>query len=786
MTKDKAKELENTIRKTKKSGKIGIVIALLALVFTIIAAISVLYMNGIFMSKSDRILYCLNNTFVQPTPFTKSLDFKDVFTDEFTVDINSQLKAAEMDAQLVRAKGQIQLSGMLDYNDVSFDLDLGINDKDVSLYVPKFFNKTLVYRYTEKNSGGALLGFFDDSTIEKYNESIKNIYDKSQIFGGVGEISQYYKYLHLWWATRPIEKAANKEYTMFNQTKNCKGYTVSLTKSETNELLSLIEKELMTGGSDERMAIAGAYDSLSTLLKEMGNIKVTFYLYDNKYVSGIIIRSDNANYELVVKGGSKPWMNSELFKDGNSYLAITGSMKGTEENYVVMKDGKMKYEIRYDSAADVVKVTTDKGTQYDLNWVNLGDTLQLTLNNVAIKGKSHEGQAVLTVTKGAKIKPVSAESIDVSKVGILDLVGLFFNLGKLRSTDDKTADTNGISICMVGDILTHMRLQNTCKRADGTYDYSAVFSQTKDFISARDVAIVNQEVILGGTELGITGYPEFNSPYELADDLVETGFDIICHATNHALDRSSKGLLNCLNNWRDKYPQINVLGIHDSQADQDNLTILDIKGHKIAFLNYTYGTNGIPLPSKMPYAVDLLDEKKVVAQIKEAESKAEFTVLMPHWGSEYLLTEDYNQKKWAKIFLENGVDLVIGTHPHVIEPVEMMTDDKGHQMLVYYSIGNFVNWSGSEGAGVCNRMVGGIADVMLMPTEKGLYIADAKFVPIVTDLHSKQDGVVVYFLKDYTAEQAMNNQVRNSDSTFTLDYATNLVKKVVDEKYLAW
>ena len=159
---------------------------------------------------------------------------------------------------------------------------------------------------------------------------------------------------------------------------------------------------------------------------------------------------------------------------------------------------------------------------------------------------------------------------------------------------------------------------------DGSFDFAPIFANVKEEVAAADLALVNQEVIIGGEELGISGYPAFNAPYEVADELVDTGFDVICHATNHALDKGKKGLTNCLNYWQENYPDIAVLGIHDSKGDQEEIYVAECNGMRIAILNYTYGTNGIPLPGDMPYAVDLLKESRVMEDLQRAEEMADF------------------------------------------------------------------------------------------------------------------------------------------------------------------
>ncbi len=341
-----------------------------------------------------------------------------------------------------------------------------------------------------------------------------------------------------------------------------------------------------------------------------------------------------------------------------------------------------------------------------------------------------------------------------------------------------------ISVIMVGDMLLHTPVENSAKQEDGSYDFGAIFEHTKEKIQSADLALVNQEVIIGGEELGISGYPAFNAPYAVGDALVETGFDVICHGTNHALDKGKKGLLNCLEFWEETYPDIAVLGIHDSAETQDELYIYEKDGVKIAILNYTYGTNGIAMPSDMPFAVDMLEETAVVEDIRRAEEQADFTIVCPHWGTEYELGISASQEKWTQIFLKNGVDLVLGTHPHVIEPIEWVIDEEsGQKMLVYYSLGNFVNWTSGSGEGIANRMVGGMAQITISRAESGeVYIETYDVEPLVAHLEEGMNGVTVYPLSEYTDELASANQIIKQDPDFSLQYCEALCEKVWGEE----
>ena len=361
-------------------------------------------------------------------------------------------------------------------------------------------------------------------------------------------------------------------------------------------------------------------------------------------------------------------------------------------------------------------------------------------------------------------------------------------------TGQERAEPTGepeITLVMVGDILLHTPVAESGLREDGSYDFSAVFAQMKEEIQAADLALVNQEVILGGAQLGVSGYPAFNAPYELGDALVDAGFDVILHATNHALDKGKKGIQNCLSFWQENYPDTAVLGIHDSQEAQEEIYVYEKQGIRIAILNYTYGTNGIPLPGDMPYAVDLLDRERVADDLRRAGELADFVVVCPHWGTEYTLSATREQEDWAALFAENGADLILGTHPHVIEPVGWVNGgtapdgESGQEAiapggtLVYYSLGNFVNWTSGTGAGVANRMVGGMARVTIGLDDAGEAVIKAYDVePLVCHVEQGFGGVTVYPLEEYTENKAEQNEIVKQDSSFSLEYCRQLVRDV--------
>lgn len=366
---------------------------------------------------------------------------------------------------------------------------------------------------------------------------------------------------------------------------------------------------------------------------------------------------------------------------------------------------------------------------------------------------------------------------------VLAIVCILAGSGDVSAKEIQT-DANTFSLMMVGDNLLHKPVSESGRRKNGKYNYDFLFTHIKDEAESADAAIINQEVVLGGAKLGISGYPSFNGRYEVGDAIAKAGFNVVLHATNHSLDKGAAGIKNCLKFWRKKHPDIKVTGMNESAKAQNKITYIKKKGICVAILNYTYGTNGIRMPESMPYAVNMLTKKKVARDVRKAKKKADFIVVCPHWGTEYNTGIDASQKRWAKYFLKIGVDLVIGTHPHVIEPVKWMKGKGGRKMLVYYSLGNFVNSTSRRGAGVARQFYGGMAKVNLRRNADGkVVISKAKFVPLIT--HKKANGkITTYKVADYTKKMAAKNRISRCDSGFSFKRMKAFFRKIVGKRFL--
>lgn len=342
-----------------------------------------------------------------------------------------------------------------------------------------------------------------------------------------------------------------------------------------------------------------------------------------------------------------------------------------------------------------------------------------------------------------------------------------------------------INIKMVGDMLMHTGVSDSGLMEDGTYNYDHLFTHVKEDIQSADIAIVNQEVILGGTELGISGYPTFNAAYEVGDALVNAGFNVVLHATNHTIDKGATGVDNCINYWKTNHPEIGVLGINQTAEDVNNIYVYEQGDIKVAILNYTYGTNGIALPTGREYIVNLLDEERIVNDLKKANELADFVIVCPHWGPEYKHEpwnepgSIYDQVGWAQLMADNGADLIIGAHPHVIQPVEWIEGANGNKTLCYWSLGNFV--SNQDKA---PRMVGAMADITIENNEAGqVYIKDYGVIPLVTQKLFGRGAITTYKLSDYTEELASQNGILKNDAAFSLQYCKDLCRQVFGDLY---
>lgn len=347
-------------------------------------------------------------------------------------------------------------------------------------------------------------------------------------------------------------------------------------------------------------------------------------------------------------------------------------------------------------------------------------------------------------------------------------------------------EKNDISLCMVGDILIHRNLSNYAyNNKTKKYNFDYMFEYIEKYIKEYDMKIANDEVLIAGKNFGIRDFPRFNTPFELADSIVKAGFNIILKASNHVNDLGEKALISDLNNWKKKYPNVIVTGSYLSENDYEKITYFIKNDIKIALLNYCYGSN---VKLKNNYTMNKIEINKIKNDINKAKKEgAEFIIVFPHWGTEYVLKENKFQKYWAKVFFKLGVDLVIGTHPHVIQPVKYIKDSKTNRiMYIFYSIGNFINATALRGKDIFLRFLGGMAHVIIGRNKNNkVIVKDIKFIPLITHMFDRYKKTSTFKVKDYNKSMAEKNYVGiEFDNTYSYDNMIDIFKKVVNPHFL--
>lgn len=322
---------------------------------------------------------------------------------------------------------------------------------------------------------------------------------------------------------------------------------------------------------------------------------------------------------------------------------------------------------------------------------------------------------------------------------ITSIISVHGRIKKQKSVDGKTVKIDSVvnevdvpddvtfTLAVIGDIMCHNTQYTDAQNADGSYDFSYVFDDIKDELSAADYTVGNLETTFAGRERGYSSYPEFNSPETLGDAIKEAGIDLVCTANNHSLDTRYSGIESTI----DYLDQIGLVhtGTYKSQEAQDTTTIVDIKGLKVAFLAFTYGTNGIPVQEGREYCINLISDDFIVDRINLAkEQNPDIIICFMHWGEEYQLTPNEEQQHLASLLFLNGVDIILGSHPHVLQTMELNRKENESDDFVIYSLGNFV--SGQVKENTRDSII-----LNLQITKKGtgeVKIDYAKYTPIYT------------------------------------------------------
>lgn len=334
----------------------------------------------------------------------------------------------------------------------------------------------------------------------------------------------------------------------------------------------------------------------------------------------------------------------------------------------------------------------------------------------------------------------------------------------------------GDNITYVGNV---MEARENAVDGGREHNFKPTYEYVLPKIESADIAFINQETVMCGEGYPISYYPTFNSPQDLGYDVAEMGFDVVNIATNHMLDMGAKGLARTIEFWKNM--DCLMIGGYENEADYNTVRILETDGIKIAFLSYNYGTNGISKPASSQLVIPFINDEDIAAHIGDAKQQADLVFVSMHWGDEGAFKPNSEQKRLAQLIADCGADVIIGTHPHVIQPVEWLTGADGNKTLCVYSLGNFV----AEQAYDYN-MIGGIIefDIVQKNGEKP-YIENPVFTPTMYHFEKNFRGNKVYYLQDYTTELANSHAVTNYyGNTMSYDRLFKYVTDTIDPEFL--
>lgn len=351
--------------------------------------------------------------------------------------------------------------------------------------------------------------------------------------------------------------------------------------------------------------------------------------------------------------------------------------------------------------------------------------------------------------------------------------------------------TETVRFSASGDNLIHEGLYRAAaKRAaehpetGKQYDFSYCYANMLDFYAGFDLNWINQESLVNDA-FEPSNYPHFSTPGQMAWDLYEAGFRVVNLSNNHVYDKGADGIAATLNLWSTLPTDLVVDGLYDREFHSP-IVYKTINGVKIAFLGYTEMTNGIPTPSASAYGVVYLDDTDVIqSQMQRARENADFVIVSCHWGTENSHIINDAQRAYAQELADLGADLIIGTHPHVVQDAQWLTANDGRNVFVAYSLGNYLNGQDSP-----DQMIGTILGITLEKTTSAdgsvtCSVKDPLLYPVINHFDWKYKNGRIYLLRDYSEELAASHGIREFFSGFTIEYIQSVLNTYISVDFLA-
>ncbi len=339
-----------------------------------------------------------------------------------------------------------------------------------------------------------------------------------------------------------------------------------------------------------------------------------------------------------------------------------------------------------------------------------------------------------------------------------------------------------VSFVSVGDNLIHSSIYRQANaRAGGgeNYDFTAAYANVADRIAQPDVATINQETVMSGTDAP-SSYPLFNSPQALGDQMIDLGFDVFNLANNHMLDMGADGLDTTLQYWNSK-TQVVHTGAYRNPEEFYQVESNTVNGLKIGYVGATSYTNGLSLPEGSSLTYILTSEEDLLqAKIEAAREVCDLVVVNIHWGNEYATEPTQEQRELAQKMLNWGADVILGHHPHVLQTIEYLPKYDGEQGLVIYSLGNFIS---AQDQGM--RMIGGMLNYTLTKhyDTNTVTVDNVSFEPVITHYDASFSNIRLYLYSQYSNDLALSHGVRSNTSAFSMEYIDQVVSAVIPEQF---
>lgn len=308
------------------------------------------------------------------------------------------------------------------------------------------------------------------------------------------------------------------------------------------------------------------------------------------------------------------------------------------------------------------------------------------------------------------------------------------------------------------------------------YNFKPIYSDVQRTIAAADIAYINQETVMDGGEPA--SYPCFNSPQSLGTDLVDVGFDVVNIANNHMLDRGGSGLKSTIEFW--KAQNTIMIGGNTDHDDYDNIEIIEKNGIRVALLSYCEMTNGLTIGADYDIWIPYLDEADIKRHCDSVKDRCDLILCSVHWGDEGSFTPNEKQRKWAKVMADCGVDVIIGTHPHVIQPIEYIEGKDGNRTLCVFSLGNFMAMQADD-----YNMLGGMVSFNINKRgDEHAYVDNVVFTPTVYYFAQNWYGSHVYFLSDFTDYLASTHGIGNYGNVLSIATLKYYLNSTIDNEFL--